>query len=243
MASFYDKVSSANEQSLPPVVAKLEGVFNALEDGELLKALKGKVHRGCQGYSVEALWHSYLASYVLNIPTVASLIRAFENNPALCRACGLDPHAIPSEATYSRFVARLTKHTTLVEQAMKNGVEILREHLPRFGEIVAIDSSDIKAYSNSRRPSDHDARLSKKRRHSVDYWWFGYKVHILSDAESELPLHVEVTPANVNDAPTLVPMLQHSKLSPRFVLADAGYDSIENYRYVHDDLGAFPIIS
>ena len=83
MVSFYDKISHARNQSPPPVVAKLEGVFNALDDGDLLHVLKGKVHRGCQGYSVEALWHSYLAAYVLNIPSVSALIRTLQDTPAL----------------------------------------------------------------------------------------------------------------------------------------------------------------
>ena len=83
MASFYDKFSGARNQAVPPVVAKLEGVFESLDDTDLLQALKGKIHRGCQGYSVEALWHSYLAAYVLNIPSVSALIRAFESHLAL----------------------------------------------------------------------------------------------------------------------------------------------------------------
>ncbi len=55
MASFDDRLADARKHSPPPVVAKFEGVFSALDDGELLEALKGKRHGGCQGYSVEAL--------------------------------------------------------------------------------------------------------------------------------------------------------------------------------------------
>ena len=89
MGSFYDKISHARNQLPPPVVAKLEGVFEALDDTDLLDALKGKTHRGCQGYSVEALWRSYLVAYVQNIPSVSALIRYLIDQPSVAEACGL----------------------------------------------------------------------------------------------------------------------------------------------------------
>lgn len=243
MASFYDKVSGATKQSCPPVVAKLQGVFESLNDSELLKALKGKVHRGCQGYSVEALWHSYVAGYVLNIPTVASLIRRLQSDSTLSIACGLNPSAIPSEATYSRFVAKLANRSGLVRRVIKDSVRKLGLHLPDFGKVVAIDSSDITAYSQSRRPSDPDAHWARKRnKHGRDHWWFGYKVHLVVDATHELPLHVEVTPANVSDIQSLIPVFKHTNLEPKYVLADAGYDATQNYAFILNELKAIPII-
>jgi len=41
--------------------------------------------------------------------------------------------------------------------------------------------------------SDLDARWGAK---SKDYLFFGYKVHLIVDAKSQLPLDVKVTPAN-----------------------------------------------
>jgi hypothetical protein len=243
MVSYYDKVRLATRQTPLPLIAKLNGVFESLNDNALLTALKGKVHRGCQGYSVKALWRSYLLSYVLNIPTVASLIRTLQNSPVLCQACGIQPTAIPSEATYSRFVAKLAKHKNLVEAVMKDGVERLGLSLPDFGQIVAIDSTDIVAYSQSRKPSDTDAKWSKKRnKHGRDHWWFGCKAHIVCDATYELPIHIDVTPANVSDSKSLIPVLTSAMVEPQAVLADAGYDAVDNYRFVDEELKALPII-
>lgn len=243
MASFYDKLRCAEQQELP-IVAKLEGVFDALDDAELLKALTGKVHRGCQGYQVAALWRSYLAGYILGVPTVTGLIRNLSNNPALCEACGLSQEAIPSEATYSRFIAKLTKHSVLVQRVIERGVDRLREHIPDFGRTVAVDSSDISAYSQSRKPSDHDARWGvKEDKHGQKKYWFGYKIHVVADADSELPIHVDVTPANVNDGKHMAPLLRRVAVLPQYVLADAGYDNVENYQFIHDEFGAIPIIN
>lgn len=242
MASFYAKVRGAARQ-VPSYTAKLQGVFDALDDGELLRALRGKRHRGCQGYSVEALWHSYLASYILNIPTVAALVRFLTNHPSLAIACGLNPNAIPSEATYSRLVARLARRQGLVRSIMRSAIEVLKQNLPDFGKVVAIDSSEIVAYSQSRKPSDPDARWAKKRnKHGRDHWWFGYKVHVSVCARHELPIHLEVTPANVNDSIMLPTVLRRSRVQPSVILADAGYDATENYRFVVGELKAIPII-
>ena len=215
MGSFHDRISLARNQSPPPVVAKLEGVFEALDDTDLLHALKGKTHRGCQGYSVEALWRSYLVAYVQNIPSVSALIRYLIDQPYVAEACGLI--AIPSDATYSRFVTKLAKHSALVEQTMKKGVAVLRENLPNFGKGVAIDSTDILAYSQTHKPTDPDAAWGRKRKHSRPYWWFGYKAHVVCDVLSELPIHVEVTLANIADVQMFKGPLAHANTSPNYV--------------------------
>ena len=243
MASFYDKLATTTTQRLP-IVAKLEGVFDALDDSDLLSTLNGKVHRGCQGYPVAALWRSYLASYVLNIPTVASLTRALASNPAFATVCGIHPAAVPTEATYSRFVAKLARHQDQVQAVMDATVARLREALPDFGKVVAIDSTDVSAWSHphgrGRNASDPDAHWSKKRANrGGDKWWFGYKVHFLADAKYELPIKVMVTPANVADSQTVKPLLEGQQ--PDVVLCDAGYDAGHVYETIHD-VGAIPII-
>lgn len=249
MVSYYDKVRrAANQQGNPPVIAKLQGVYDALDDTELLRVLQGKLRRGCKGYSVDALWHSYLIAYVQNIPTVRGLIRALENNPALCKVAGINPFVIPSEATYSRFVAKLSKHNDLVQETLNNAVQTLTDNLDGFGKVVAIDSTDVRAYSKGvknsdvKRASDPDAAWGAKKKHGGPYFWFGYKVHMVSDANYELPIHVEVTPANVSDYQGFIPPLRNANINPDYVLADAGYDSKANYAFVADELQAIPVI-
>ena len=83
-------------------MAKLQGIFDALDDNELIEALVGRRHRGCGGYTVQSLWRSYLISYVLNMGSVRELIRNLENNPVLCELSGISPWAVPHESTYSR---------------------------------------------------------------------------------------------------------------------------------------------
>lgn len=52
------------------------------------------------------------------------------------------------------------RHENLVEEIFEDLVEKVRKLLPGFGQKVAVDSTDIEAYSNGRRKvkSDPDAR-------------------------------------------------------------------------------------
>lgn len=246
MASFYDKICREANQDKNPYVSKLRGVFESLDDEELLDALKGKVHRGCQGYTVVALWRSYLARYALNLRSVAELIRTLESNPLVCEATGIDCNAIPHESTYSRFVKRLSEHTNLVENVLLDAVDILKEHLEDFGKILAVDATDIHAYSNGYKPedrrSDTDATWAKKKKNNKDYWWYGYKVHMVSDAVHELPVCLTVTTAKESDMRNFITPLKRSRVNPDVVTADAGYDAVYNYVYVAEELKAVPVI-
>jgi transposase len=248
MVSYYDKLRLAeNQPCVPPVVAKLQGVFDALDDEELLTALKVNRKRSCKGYTVEALWRSYLMTYVLDIPGVAALIRRLQDNPALCKVCGLTPGVIPTESTYSRFISeRLSMCLDLVQKTIHKAVDVLKEHLEDFGKIVAIDSTDIHAHSNGSKPeekrSDKDASWGFKKKGGHDYWWYGYKAHMVCDATHELPIHVEITPANESDMKNLIGPLRNARVNPEYVNADAGYDALYNYAFVVDELRAIPLI-
>jgi len=55
------------------------------------------------------------------------------------------------------------------------------------------------------RLPDRDARWGYKDK---EYLFFGYKVHLIVDAKSQLPLDVKVTPANEGDSPQAKPLLK-----------------------------------
>lgn len=249
MASYYSKVRLATEQPVvPPIAEKLQGIFESLEDAELIKALQGRRCRGYQGYMVIALWRSYLISYILNMGSVRELIRNLENNPVLCELSGISPWAIPHESTYSRFVAKLTDHQGLVKGILDKAVGALEANLEDFGKIIAIDSTDVRAYSkgvknsDTKRAADPDATWGAKKKHGGQYFWFGYKAHMVSDAVYELPIHVDVTTASRSDFQSFIPPLRKANVRPDYVLADAGYDALYNYEFTLDELNAIPVI-
>lgn len=76
--------------------------------------------------------------------------------------------------------------------------------------------------------------------------WFGYKVHLAIDTESELPVALEVTPAHINDGdmgPPLVENIASQGFIDRveYILEDAGYDQFKNYE-IAEHYGAQAII-
>jgi transposase, IS5 family len=79
------------------------------------------------------------------------------------------------------------------------------------------------------------------------YYWFGYKLHLLIDALTELPVSFVLTPANVSDTEELPNLLGKAKLKrteakPDAVITDKGYDSKNNNDIVYKEYKAAPII-
>ncbi len=231
---------------------ELEAVFENLQDGELLEALEKTRWTGRPGTHIKVMWRTIIASYALDIPTIEGLRRRLQE-PFLAIQCGiLSDKQIPSRFAYYRFIKKLIDHTPLIEKCMAKTIEAIKDKLPGFGETIVVDSTDVPTYSKRyRKPqSDPDAGWGfKKNSDGDEYSWLGYKMHLASTLvdKIEIPLLPIVTPANANDSPVMIPLLEKNKslvkgLSPRFVLGDKGYDAKENYRAVVEDFKAIPII-
>ena len=167
-------------------------------------------------------------------------------------ACGITD-AIPSESQLSRFNAHLEHHLPAVEACLLRATESLQGYLPGLGTDVAIDSTNVDAFANPNRKRviDPDAQWGvkhsarSKAKGKTDYF-FGYKAHVLCDADYGIPLALRVTPGNKGDSTMLPPLLKLARenypwLSMEHVIADRGYDSEPNHRAVVQ-LGAVPII-
>jgi hypothetical protein len=168
------------------------------------------------------------------------LVEFLKRDSFWLRKCGFEKP--PSHNSFSDFVDRVGADATeelfyyLVKQIME---------LKNIGRLVAIDSTSLKGYAHfwkNKECSDPDARWGYSP--TVE-WVFGYKVHIVVDAELELPLAFIVTPANVYDSveyPEILDKLIQLGIQPKIVLADAGYDSKKNY-FLTLKYGATPIIA
>jgi hypothetical protein len=156
---------------------------------------------------------------------------------------------VPSKFAICRFRRKLAGFTDAVADVLATAVSRLRETLPTFGETVAFDSTDVKAWANSfHHDTDPDAGIgAKKKGPGNTFFCYGYKVHVAVDADSELPIWFDVTAANRWDGSLLTPVIQDAQrrfdwLKPFYVTADKGYNGREVFRSVSEDLGAIPII-
>jgi transposase len=233
-------------QPAPPIVAELHAIFQALPDADLL-ALLTRRGRGRRGYEPRILWRAYVAYYALGLPSISDLVRLLHNNPAIASVCGIgSPEQIPSQPTFSRFVGRLARGRAMrlaVREVMRRMARTMFERFPDFGKSVAIDSTDIKGWTNGGKryrgkPSDPDAGWCVKTNTAGKnkYTW-GYKVHILADTQYELPVAIDVTAGNFADVRKASPLLAQARYTysgfhPQYVMADAAYSSIELWRVI-----------
>ena len=215
------------------IIDRLGAVLDALPDDVMLTL---KASTGRPGYGPQVLFRAYLATFVLNTPSISAGLRAIADHPSLADAVG----GTPTKYAVCRFIAKL-KDTDLMQRIMAIVSESLLEMLPDLGETVALDSSDVKAYSSYKR-TDPDARSSRKKGTDGKMkWWYGFKLHMVSDATHEIPLAAYVTPANESDMHQVGPSLERLTMPPAFVLADAGYGSAAN-REIVESYHATPII-
>ena len=248
-------------------------VLEALDAEKLIATLERKHWTGRKGYSVRGMWSALIAGALYQCHSIAELVRLLERDKETRMVCGFNGRdRIPSEDALGRFLKKLVHHKELLEECFENLVDRLRQLLPDFGRKLAADSTDIKAYSNGRRPSpsDPDSRWgakgasqgqsrtksgeegdgrqgTKKRKDRDLYYWFGYKLHLLVDAVYELPVAFRVTPANEADTQQMGVLLEKAKAGelearPEAVIADKGYDSKSNYQLIYEQYGAAPII-
>ena len=80
----------------------------------------------------------------------------------------------------------------------------------------------------------------------IAFFW-GYRNHIINDAVSELPLSEITKPNNVHDSSMFIPHFSSLKktfsLNTKAVIADAAYDSYNNFDFVVIHLNAKPVIA
>lgn len=101
---------------------------------------------------------------------------------------------------------------------------------------VALDGSFVETYS-------------KKKEAGSSYWGKvekeGFKLHVLVDATTEVPLALEITKGSTHDSKLLIPLcskLASYKLKANYVIADKAYDSDDLVSFVVKKLGALASI-
>lgn len=236
---------------------RLTLVLEALPAEKLLIALEKEHWTGRKGYLVRGMWSAFIAGVLYDCHSIADIARLLEKNRDVRLVCGFAKDDLPGEDALGRFLKKLLAHEGLLEECFSGLVEKLRLSLPGFGAKLAVDATDIEAYSNGHRksPSDLDASWgvkeaktgSPKGKEKDLYRWFGYKLHLIVDALYELPIAFTVTPANENDTTQMKPLLERAELfkaenKPQAVIADKGYDSKDNCLTIFKEAHAAPII-
>jgi transposase len=248
---------------------RLTMVLEALPAERLISVLERERWTGRRGYPVRGMWSAVVAGVLYQCDSLAEVSRLLRRDKDVRTVCGFSKDWLPGQDALGRFLKKLVRHEDLLEECFAGLVKRLREVLPGFGAKLAIDSTDIKSYSDGHRkhPSDGDACWGakgaghhggpgsteassgeKKKGKKQDlYWWFGYKLHLVVDAVYELPISFMTTPANEADTTQVKALMEKAvpdkaTRKPDVVIMDKGYDSQANYRLVFGEYQAAPII-
>lgn len=172
---------------------------------------------------------------------------------------------IPKPWNYSRFLSKLIKEQELVDEMFDKVLEEIIELLPDFGSKLAIDGKAIDSYANRENKNtkedgrrDLDANTGIKQysgiREDGTKWekvisWFGYKLHLVIDADYELPVAFSVTKASAPEIPEGKKLIEeladkHGEILDRceYWLGDRGYDDTETIETLWDEYRIKPII-
>src|SRR4030065_1321909 len=153
---------------------------------------------GAERYDPIALFKAQLLIYLGEVSSDRKLVEALRYNGRLCLLCDFNFLKTPSHGLFTNLRDRLGEDTfyeilhRLIAQAITLKVIL--------GGDTATDSTHLWAYSNKfgkkscsckgkcdcpRQYSDHDAQWGHKTK---EYTFCGYKVHLIVDARSQLPL-------------------------------------------------------
>ena len=70
---------------------RLQRVLGALDDAGLIRKLYRIRGKGRNDWPCEAMWNSFIASFLFEHPTVESLLRELRRNKQLRTICGFEP--------------------------------------------------------------------------------------------------------------------------------------------------------
>ncbi len=189
-------------------VSELESALSLIDTSELLERLQEYRWTGRPGYPLFAMWRAYAVSFLLNMPHTNALVRRLQDDPALRTFCGFETK-LPHRTTFNRFIHRLSDHRDHVDRCLAQLTDRLASELPAFGQRIAIDSTTVRTHSNpDREPcSDLEATWTAKTPKPTDRgekaWAFGYKYHLLADAEHGVPIVGFTSTGSRNDTKTL----------------------------------------
>jgi len=135
-----------------------------------LTSLYHKIGPGRKPYPPVYMLKARLLKHLWRVPSDRRLALLLKRNKRVARACGFRRET-PSHGLFTQFRHRVGKDgyekvfSTMLEQLLKDGAV--------KGEVVALDSTAIKAYSqrsldNKTGKSDPEARVGRGRRAS--YW-------------------------------------------------------------------------
>jgi IS5 family transposase len=215
------------------------------ELGHVLEDVDGRGPGRPPLYPAKGMFLCWLFIYLGVADSQRRLVQILAQHPEWRDRLGFGER-VPDQSTFSWFKNHRARH--VFQRVFDEAVLRLVEAGVIRGVHLVVDASLFQAYSNPRKKdesgktSDSDATWAKET--STGQWIFGYKLHVVSCADSELPIALTVTTGKRNDSPFFPQLLRKASRFPipmRVVGADGNYHSAENHLEAHR-LGAYTVI-
>jgi len=247
---------------------RLKLVIETMPDEKLMQTLHFLRANGRNDHPIEAVWNSILAGIVFDHVSIQSLRRELNRNAQLRELCGLNPllgnRAVPSKSAYNRFISNLLRYEPLIRNMFDDLVAELQRLCPGFGINLAGDGKAIQSFGKPCKKQDGDQRRDEDADWGVKKYcgigqdgkawekiksWFGFRLHLIADADVELPVAYKITKASVGEQPMMRDMINELAIThPELInhcehaLFDKGYDSTDNICQLWDKYKIKPII-
>jgi len=236
-----------HEEMVSPFVKEYSQMFDKLDLSTIQDYNSG---RGATGYSRHAMIKAFIVYACEGYRSIIQLIRELQAKPYFSKYVIGFRDSIPDNSQFYRFINSFDPENIrqLLTQINK---KYYGKNLPK---IVAIDSKPIKANTKHNNPKAFSRNLSDKTKkpkrnesatlsyfsksndenngkETIFFFW-GYRIHLIVDAENDNPLMYKLEPNNKTDDKVAVdlykkfiehfPNLYRSKIDQ---LADKGYYS------------------
>ena len=235
---------------------KLELILTQINVSKPANAMrKPSNSKGPKGYDPENLIYSLIAMQVEKIQSTKDLVAKLNEDPVLRYCCGFKVLGrVPSESTFSRFLNKLSDSQEL-EQLFHELVISAKEIGIVDGEHISIDSTKLNSYEAAKPKKDivddgtNPNWGMKRDTNGNNIRWFGWKLHILCDSKSELPLDILVTPASTYDGTMAIPLIDQffnnyeDTFKPLYYAMDSAYDLNDVYKEIITEYQGAPIIA
>lgn len=226
---------------------RLQLALEYMPDEALMQNMEKDRGNGRDDYPVRGMWNAIIAGIVYQHISIELLRRELKRNGQLRYLCGLSK--VPTASAFSRFIKKLFSMEEEINSIFNKLVKDVSTLLPGFGTNLAIDGKaiqtvarlkgkDEKITPDGRRDTDADfgKKVYKGQREDGTAWekvikWFGYKLHLIVDADYELPVAFSVTKASAAEAPEAHKLLDQLNIShpeilqnSQHLMGDKGYD-------------------
>lgn len=226
---------------------------------------KPRPQGGRSPYNPASLLRALIYKNLRGLNSLSDLSDDILNNPSVALKCGFDIlKPMPSVERFSKFLSD-TPNQFLQYVRIELILKLIQDGQIR-GRYLSLDScsvpacvkeNNLKASTRNRFSKnklikgDPDARLgvivhyptNDKR---IQYFW-GYRNHVVSDAENELPIWEITKPANVFESNLLIPMFKDIQKIFSFdiagVIGDSAFDSEAILNFIFKELKAKPYIA